>query len=252
MNAILGMTELALDTELAPEQRALPGNGQKLGRFAARRHQRHSRFLQDRGGQARPGGDVLFAARPTRRRGESAWRCGRTIKAWNWPATSVPPSRTLLIGDPGRLGQVVTNLVGNAIKFTEQGEVVAHVEVAERTDEEVCLHFAVRDSGIGIPAEKLGAIFTPFEQADNSMTRRFGGSGLGLTISSRLVGMMGGRIWVESEVGKGSTFHFTARFGVPRDAEAQAGDCRAGESARLARSGRGRQRHQPRNPAWKC
>ena len=142
----------------------------------------------------------------------------------------------------------MTNLVGNAIKFTEQGEVVAHVEVVERTDEDVCLHFAVRDSGIGIPAEKLAAIFTPFEQADNSMTRRFGGSGLGLTISSRLVGMMGGRIWVESEWARAAPFTSPAHFGVPRGAAAKAATVEPAGLARPGRSGRGRQRHQPRNP----
>ncbi len=220
MNAILGMTELALDTDLAPEQRrylemvkssadSLLGVINDILDFskieAGKLDLEAIPFsLPDRLGDVAK----ALALRAHHKGLELACHVG----------PDVPDG---LVGDPGRLGQVVTNLVGNAIKFTEQGEVVARVEVTERTEEQVCLHFAVCDSGIGIPAEKLGAIFTPFEQADNSMTRRFGGSGLGLTISSRLVDMMGGRIWVESEVGKGSTFHFTARFGAPRGAEAK-------------------------------
>ena len=119
-----------------------------------------------------------------------------------------------LIGDPGRLRQVILNLVGNAIKFTEKGEVVVHVEVESQSDDHVALHFAVRDTGIGIVPEKQQIIFGPFEQADTSMTRRYGGTGLGLAITSHLVKLMGGRIWVESACGQGSTFHFTGRFGL--------------------------------------
>lgn len=117
-----------------------------------------------------------------------------------------------LIGDPGRLRQIVVNLIGNAIKFTAQGEVVMHVTLEWQTDHEVCLHVRVSDTGIGIPADKQPFIFNLFTQADTSTTRRFGGTGLGLAITSRLVAMMGGRLWVESEVGKGSTFHVTASF----------------------------------------
>jgi CheY-like chemotaxis protein/HPt (histidine-containing phosphotransfer) domain-containing protein len=118
-----------------------------------------------------------------------------------------------VIGDPGRLRQVVINLLGNSLKFTERGEV--ELKVWKETDEAegVTLHFAVRDTGIGVPADKQKAIFDAFTQADGSTARKFGGTGLGLTISSRLVNMMGGRIWVESQPGKGSTFHFTSRFG---------------------------------------
>jgi CheY-like chemotaxis protein len=102
------------------------------------------------------------------------------------------------------------NLVGNAIKFTERGEVFVTVDIEEdKSDGELVLHLVVTDTGIGIPSEKQQIIFESFVQADGSMTRRFGGTGLGLTISSQLVGLMGGRIWVESQVGKGSSFHFT-------------------------------------------
>jgi len=122
-----------------------------------------------------------------------------------------------VIGDPGRLRQVIVNLIGNAIKFTERGEVVLRVEKESQSGDEVHLHFSVMDTGVGIAADKQRLIFGAFEQADDSTTRKFGGTGLGLTISSRLVEMMEGRIWLESEPGKGSTFHFTARLGLQRD-----------------------------------
>jgi DNA-binding response OmpR family regulator len=117
-----------------------------------------------------------------------------------------------LIGDPARLRQVVLNLVGNAIKFSERGEVVVEVRKATETDGEVGLDFAVSDTGIGIPEEKQKVIFEAFAQADSGTNRRFGGTGLGLAISSRIVALMGGRIWVESAIGRGSTFRFNPSF----------------------------------------
>jgi PAS domain S-box-containing protein len=125
--------------------------------------------------------------------------------------SDVPPR---VVGDPVRLRQMLNNLLGNALKFTEAGEVNLHVEVAQRAEGEVSLHFAVTDQGIGISADKLETIFQPFEQADGTVTRAFGGTGLGLSICARLAPAMGGRIWVESEPGRGSTFHFTARLGI--------------------------------------
>jgi signal transduction histidine kinase/DNA-binding response OmpR family regulator len=119
-----------------------------------------------------------------------------------------------VVGDPTRLRQVVLNLVGNAVKFTEKGEVVLKVELESREEQGILVHFSVRDTGIGVPADKQQAIFESFTQVDGSMTRKYGGTGLGLTISSRLTEMMGGKIYVESEVGKGSTFHFTARLAL--------------------------------------
>jgi PAS domain S-box-containing protein len=123
---------------------------------------------------------------------------------------------TALVGDPGRLRQVVTNLVGNAIKFTTEGEIVVMAEVESQNNDEAVLHFLVRDTGIGIPPEKQQLIFESFSQADSSTTREYGGSGLGLTITAKLVDMMGGSIWVESKVGEGSAFHFTSRFGLQK------------------------------------
>jgi signal transduction histidine kinase/CheY-like chemotaxis protein len=117
-----------------------------------------------------------------------------------------------LVGDPGRLRQIVLNLVSNAVKFTLQGEVAVNVTIESQSAESVVLHFAVRDTGIGIPSEKQQLVFAAFSQADSSTTRRFGGTGLGLSISKQLVALMNGKIWLESVVGEGSCFHFTAEF----------------------------------------
>ncbi len=132
-----------------------------------------------------------------------------------------------LIGDPGRLRQIIVNLVGNAIKFTERGEIVVNVDPEEIRDTTVRLKISVRDTGIGIPPEQQQRLFQAFSQADASTTRRYGGTGLGLAISLRLIQMMQGRIWVESEAGQGSTFSFVAEFGIaenqsrPRPAQLQ-------------------------------
>lgn len=126
-----------------------------------------------------------------------------------------------LVGDPGRICQVMVNLVGNAIKFTERGEIGVAVKMDSLAADRVLLHFAVKDTGPGISPDKQEMIFEAFRQADSSMSRRYGGTGLGLAISSRLVEMMNGRIWVESEMGKGSTFHFTADISLQKDRPAK-------------------------------
>jgi len=121
-----------------------------------------------------------------------------------------------LVGDPLRLGQVLINLCNNAVKFTPEGEIVVSTSAVEKEDESVTLQFCVRDTGVGLSEEQKGKLFQAFSQADTSTTRKYGGTGLGLTISKRLVNMMGGEIWVESEPGKGSEFIFTAKFGLAR------------------------------------
>ena len=119
-----------------------------------------------------------------------------------------------LVGDSLRLGQILVNYAGNAVKFTDKGEIVISVRASERTDKEVVLHFQVRDTGIGLTQEQIGRLFQSFQQADTSITRRFGGTGLGLAISKKLAGLMGGDVGVESEWGKGSCFWFSARLGI--------------------------------------
>lgn len=130
-----------------------------------------------------------------------------------------------LIGDPGRLRQILINLMGNAVKFTAAGEIVIRVLLEAQTTDEVMLHISVSDTGIGIPPEKQALIFESFSQGDGSTTRRYGGTGLGLSISAKLVSLMGGHIWVESDPGQGSTFHFTSRLRLqPTSDEAQIPD----------------------------
>jgi signal transduction histidine kinase/CheY-like chemotaxis protein/HPt (histidine-containing phosphotransfer) domain-containing protein len=211
MNAIMGMTDLALDTNLDSTQREylglLKSSSESLLTIindildfskieAGKLDFNQVEFnLRDCLGEAMK----TLAVRAHEKDLELAFRV----------QPDVPDG---LIGDPTRLRQILFNVVGNAIKFTDEGEVVVRVEVASSTSESTSLHFAVADTGIGIPAEKRQGVFEAFVQADNTTSRRYGGTGLGLTISSRLVAMMSGKMWVESEIGRGSTFRFTAKF----------------------------------------
>ena len=142
-----------------------------------------------------------------------------TDKGLNLLARSSPDVVSCLVGDPLRLGQIVANLLSNAVKFTERGEVILETSLLKQDTGRQQLKFTIRDSGIGIPAEQINKLFQPFTQADESTTRRFGGTGLGLSISKQLVELMGGEIWCESTPGLGSTFSFTAWFGLCQESD---------------------------------
>ena len=213
MNGVLGMLELALGSKLEPTQREYLQVAQRSAESLLEVINEILDFSKVEAGrlELRPEpfalADCLGAAidplgpRAAQKGLELAMRV----------APNMPP---ILVGDSVRLGQVITNLAGNAVKFTEHGEIVltAELESANADEQEVVVHFAVRDTGIGIPAEKQSLIFEAFTQADASATRAYMGTGLGLAIATRLVALMGGRLWVESVEGRGSTFHFTARF----------------------------------------
>src|SRR2546430_897638 len=213
MNAIIGLTQVALQTELTAEQREclelVRASGESLlaivndvldiskieaGHLTVERIPFSLRECID-------GAMKTLVIEADAKRLDLSWEVA-------------PQTPDALLGDPLRLRQIVLNLVGNAIKFTQQGGVIVRVRPEASADGDLCCYFSVRDTGVGIPVEKQAAVFAPFRQVDASTTRHYGGTGLGLTISARLVEMMRGRIWLESTPGKGSTFHFTVRFGL--------------------------------------
>ncbi len=225
MNAIIGMTDLTLDTDLTAEQR----NYLEIVRDSA---ESLLRLLDDVLDFSKiEAGQLSLESIPF----DLSHVVRQAVKMFELPAQEkrlqvnlsiedgVP---SVVVGDPVRLRQVLVNLLDNAVKFTSEGSVDIRVRAGSRADGQVMVRFDVRDTGIGIPHEALETIFQSFSQADGSITRRYGGSGLGLTISQRLVGMMGGSIWVSSSQNKGSTFSFTAKVGLatervapPRDVE---------------------------------
>jgi PAS domain S-box-containing protein len=213
LNVILGSADLLTDTQLGPEQRhyvdRVINNGSNLLELL----NSILDLTRVESGQLSLEQAPFNVAELTERVADTLAIRARETQV-ELVVRIAPDLPATLIGDPLRLNQVLTNLVGNAIKFTEHGEVVVAIERDTQSRDPGALRFSVSDTGIGIAPDKLTSIFSPFAQADSSTTRKYGGSGLGLAIVERLVRLMGGRVWVESEVGKGSTFHFMARFGV--------------------------------------
>jgi len=211
MNGIIGMTLLALDTELTPYQadclttvRTSAESLLTLLNDILDFSKIESRMLEMEA--------VAFSLREVIADTLKPFETHAQQKGLELRHDIDPDVPAAIIGDPVRVRQIMNNLIGNAIKFTERGGVTVSVRQDRRRDGRVVLHFAIADTGIGIPADHQATIFEAFRQADGSTTRKFGGTGLGLAISTSLVHMMGGRIWVESEPDAGSTFHFTASF----------------------------------------
>ena len=249
MNGIIGMTAMALETELSPYQKDCLGTVSDSAESLLTIlndildfSKIESRKLELESIPFALAGAIETALRPM------AVQVDRQgLELITDIAPDVPEA---VAGDPVRFKQIITNLVGNALKFTERGHVVVAVR-KDVTGDDTTLHFSVTDTGIGIPIEKQASIFEAFSQADGSTTRRFGGTGLGLAISSTLVALMGGRIWLESEPGVGSTFHFTlAPRGRGADRRRLRPDCRRA-AAGSAPQGAGR-RGQRRQPAGGC
>jgi CheY-like chemotaxis protein/HPt (histidine-containing phosphotransfer) domain-containing protein len=221
MNGILGMTELALDSELLPEPRKYLNMAKMSADALLVIINDILDFSKIEAGKLELN-PIDFNVRQCLDDALRPLTVRAAQKNLELTCQIHAGAPETLVGDPVRLRQVIVNLVGNAIKFTERGKVVVECGLSRlvgtdygmkiQESEIATLHFSVRDTGIGIPADKQQIIFGTFTQADSSTTRKYGGTGLGLAISKQLVELMGGSIWVESEVGKGSTFHFTARF----------------------------------------
>jgi HPt (histidine-containing phosphotransfer) domain-containing protein len=213
LNGVIGMTELALDTKLNPEQREFLETVKKSADTLLAvindildfsRIEAHKPELDAIPFRLRDTLDDLLATLVT----------GAQQKQLELVCDVSANVPDVLVGDPGRLRQLLINLVGNAIKFTQAGKIVVHVSVESEKDSAAQLLFSVRDTGVGISPEKLRTIFQPFEQADGTITRRYGGTGLGLAIAPQLAELMGGELSVESKPGAGSTFSFSANFAI--------------------------------------
>jgi PAS domain S-box-containing protein len=229
MNAIIGMSELALATELDDRQRNYIGKIKAASGSLLQILNDILDFSKIEAGKLSIE-SIPFALETVFDQLTSLFAmraCQQGIEL----VYDIDHDSQLLIGDPLRLGQVLTNLIGNALKFSTRGTVAVCVKTVKGDSEAVTLHFSVRDEGIGMTAEQTANLFRPFAQADASTTRKFGGTGLGLAISRQLIELMGGRIWVESAPLVGSTFHFTARFPF---AESDPRPCAAGPAAKLA------------------
>jgi PAS domain S-box-containing protein len=211
LNGVIGMTDLALDTELTQEQREYLNTVKMSADSLLVVINDILDFSKIEAGKV----ELDMADFDLRDNVEGilkTFALRADQKGLELLCEIAPDVPGIVHGDSGRLNQIVVNLVSNAIKFTQEGEVAVKVELETKDGPDCILHFTVADTGIGVPLEKQKIIFDPFTQADSSTTRKYGGTGLGLTISARLVAMMGGRIWMESEVGKGAQLHFTTQM----------------------------------------
>jgi signal transduction histidine kinase/DNA-binding response OmpR family regulator len=213
LNGVLGMTDLALDTELTAPQRELLETVRSSAEALLTVVNEILDFSKMEAGRLDLD-PIPFRLRDTLTRIMTPLALRTDEKGLEPLCVVRPEVPEQIVADPTRLTQIIVNLIENAIKFTSQGEVELRVAVDDLGSDWAILHFSVRDTGIGIPEDKQRLIFEAFSQADGSMTRKFGGMGIGLAVSTRLVEIMGGRIWVESRVGQGSCFHFTVQVGV--------------------------------------
>jgi len=216
MNGIIGMTEIVLETELTAPQREYLGLVRSSADWLLTVINDILDFSKIEAGKLDLE-EIDFDLRATIAELLRPLEIRARAKGLTLHAAISPSVPRALVGDPVRIRQIITNLVGNSIKFTEQGEIEVRLEAGQRAGEEIVLQGAVSDTGIGIPPDRVGRIFEAFEQVDGSTTRKYGGTGLGLSISQRLVEIMRGRIWAESVIGQGSTFRFEVRLKVPAD-----------------------------------
>ena len=218
MNGVMGMTDLALDTELTAQQREYLDTVKMSAELMLAVINDILDFSKIEAGRLELD-PIRFNVRDLAEDSVKVLAARAHQKGLELLGSVQPEVPELVIGDATRLRQILVNLIGNAIKFTETGEVALEVKVGEQQDDHLNLHFVVRDTGIGIAEDKRTLIFEAFAQADGSTTRKFGGTGLGLAISKRLVKAMGGRIWVESQMGRGSEFHFTIAVECVRESQ---------------------------------
>ena len=216
MNGIIGMAQLLAQTELRSHQRDYLATVEESAHILLRLLNDILDFSKIEAGKLELE-CVDFQLSECVARASQMLVLRATEKGLEIACRVAPEIPDHLRGDSGRLQQVLVNLLGNAVKFTEAGEIFVNVNAESITADKVRLHISVSDTGIGIPKDKVEQVFHPFEQAESSTTRRFGGTGLGLPISRQLVEMMHGRLWIDSELGRGSTFHFTAEFGIAAD-----------------------------------
>jgi signal transduction histidine kinase/CheY-like chemotaxis protein len=220
MNGVIGMTDLVLDTDLTTEQRDYLDTVKSSAESLLTIINDILDFSKIEAGRMELD-PIRFNLRDNLEDAIRALALRAHQKGLELLCEWKPDVPNFVVGDSVRIRQVVVNLLGNAIKFTQTGEVALEVAVEKTSPQQVELHFMIRDTGIGIAADKQSLIFDAFSQADGSMTRNYGGTGLGLSISTRLVEAMGGRIWVTSALGQGSVFHFTARFGVAQESKTE-------------------------------